>query len=65
MRAIAEGYLDVDLDRVLAALDTAPERFRRFSHAVHEWLLHRPVRPRRDDWRNLPGARLFEPAQEV
>ena len=39
---LVHGDLDVDLDRVLAALDTAPERFSRFSHPVHEWPLLRP-----------------------
>ena len=35
---LVHGYLDVDLDRVLAALETAPERFDRFAQAVHDWL---------------------------
>ena len=39
---LVHGYLDVDLDRVLAALDTAPERFSRFARAVHDWFLLRP-----------------------
>ena len=39
---LVHGYLDIDLDRVLAALDTAPERFGRFGRAVHEWLLLHP-----------------------
>lgn len=39
---LVHGYLDVDLDRVLAALETAPERFSRFGRAVYEWLQRRP-----------------------
>lgn len=40
---LVHGYLDIDLDRVLEALATAPERFTRFSRAVHDWLLLHPA----------------------
>ncbi len=39
---LVHGYLDVDVDRVMQMLEHAPERFRRFARAVHEWLQRQP-----------------------
>jgi uncharacterized protein YutE (UPF0331/DUF86 family) len=39
---LVHGYLDVDLERVLDALDHAPERFERFAQELHDWLERAP-----------------------
>lgn len=38
---LVHDYLDIDLDRVLAALEKAPERFDRFAMELHAWLARR------------------------
>jgi uncharacterized protein YutE (UPF0331/DUF86 family) len=40
---LVHGYLDVDLERVLDALDDAPERFERFAREIHDWLARGPA----------------------
>lgn len=38
---LVHDYLDVDLDRVIAALARAPERFESFAADIHRWLAAR------------------------
>lgn len=42
---LVHGYLDIDLDRVIAALEKAPERFERFATELHDWLVRREQNP--------------------
>jgi uncharacterized protein YutE (UPF0331/DUF86 family)/predicted nucleotidyltransferase len=39
---LVHDYLDLDMDRVLAALDAAPDRLARFAAEVHAWLSRQP-----------------------
>jgi uncharacterized protein YutE (UPF0331/DUF86 family) len=38
---LVHGYLDVDIERVIRALDRAPERFESFAAEIHRWLAAR------------------------
>lgn len=38
---LLHGYLDIDPDRVIAALARAPERFESFAAEIHRWLAAR------------------------
>lgn len=38
---LVHGYLDVDTERIISALDRAPERFESFAAEIHRWLAAR------------------------
>lgn len=38
---LVHDYLDIDVDRVIAALEQAPERFDRFAQELHDWIARR------------------------
>lgn len=40
---LVHDYLDLDMDRVFAALETAPERLETFAGELHAWLARRPT----------------------